>query len=292
MTEPNGADPGPCGRTDVRPRLRDAAADRSLHDAGVVVLLDAATSIVPRLQHVFDTCYGIAPAGFHATMYCDDRAFKERVHGELRAILLPWLDALFEGHRLLLSNFVTKSTGEAGVMPPHQDWTFVDERFAASYNVWIPLVDVNSANGAMSLLPRGHRIPLTIRGTDTPNAFDRVDADSRLVEISMSAGDVLVHDHRVLHSSPANHGDADRVVAGCALAPTGVPILHYRQVAEGVLERFTVPERFYTDHTFGADHLAASAGSPVPDRFSQPRFTERDLPEPVEVSRHRVRPAV
>jgi ectoine hydroxylase-related dioxygenase (phytanoyl-CoA dioxygenase family) len=42
---------------------------------------------------------------------------------------------------------MVKSKGENGSLHPHQDWNIVDEREFNSYNIWLPLVDVNAENG-------------------------------------------------------------------------------------------------------------------------------------------------
>jgi ectoine hydroxylase-related dioxygenase (phytanoyl-CoA dioxygenase family) len=263
-----------------RPHLRDARLDEVLERDGFVLIPGAARSSVRPLRRLHHRVVGQVPAGFDSTFYSGDRTVKEAVHTKLLAAMTPMLDSLFVGHEPLLTNFVTKGRSESGVMPPHQDWTFVDEDDAASLNVWIPLVAVDRRNGAMSLLPHGHQMPLTIRGTDTPDPFGAIgDAlADQMVEVPMRAGDVLVHDHRVLHGSPPNRRRRARVVAGCALLPEGVRPLHFRQVGPGRLERFELDPTFFTEHTFGAPELPSSATKVADVAFEQPVFARDDLP--------------
>lgn len=264
----------------MRPRLQDPEADGALERDGFVVLRGEARNAVGLLRGVHRATLGSVPEGFHATLHSPDPELKHQVHRELLEALEPMLDRWFTGHRPLLASFVTKGRGGDGLMPPHQDWTFVDETQHSSLNVWIPLVRVDSRNGAMSVLPRGHRVPFTIRGTDTVNAFRALDPDVArdMVEVPMAAGDVLVHDHRVLHSSPPNTRRRPRIVVGCALLPEHVDAVHYRRVGPGSLQKFAVEQRFFTEHTYGCSDFPPSASRQADVVFEQPALTRSDLP--------------
>ena len=262
-----------------RPRFRDAQLDLILEDLGFVVLRGAGVDLIRPARRLHRQVAGSVPPGFHSTMYSSDDTAKRRVNEGLTSLFTPLLDRLFVGHRPLLSSFVTKGRGAEGTMPPHQDWTFVDEPGGSSFNVWVPLVDVDQRNGAMLLLPRGHRLPRTIRGTDTTNPFERIEhlVVPRMVSLDMHAGDVLVHDHRVLHGSPPNARRRPRIVAGCAVVPQGAEVVHYRSVAPGRLDRYQVEDRFFTDHTYGAAALPPSARPTGAVEFANPVFEAGDL---------------
>lgn len=261
-----------------RPRFRDPSLDERFDEIGYVVVPDAGRRSLRALRRLHRQVVGTTPPGFHSTMYSTDGVAKERVNGELTALLRPLLDDLFADHRPLLSSFVAKGRGDGGAMPPHQDWTFVDEPAYASMNVWIPLVDVDGRNGAMQVLPRAHRLPLTIRGTDTANPFAAIEnlVAERMVSLEMCAGDVLVHDHRVVHGSPPNTSRRQRVVAGCAVVHPAARIVHFRQ-AGMCLERYDVEDRFFTDHTYGNAAFPSSARRVATIDFTNPTFQADDL---------------
>lgn len=265
--------------TSQRPRFRDPELDGLLEELGFVVLRGAGLDLIRPAQRLHRQVVGTVPPGFHSTMYSADDTAKRRVNEGLTSLFTPLLDSLFLDHRPLLSSFVTKGRGSDGKMPPHQDWTFVDEPGGSSFNVWVPLVDVDQRNGAMSVLPRGHRLPRTIRGTDTTNSFRQIEplVAARMVSLDMRAGDVLVHDHRVLHGSPPNARRRPRVVAGCAVVPLGVQVVHYRSVAPGRLDRYHVDDRFFTDHTYGSAELPPSAHLTGTVEFVNPVFDTGDL---------------
>jgi hypothetical protein len=278
----SASSPSPAGelRDVLRPRLTDPRLDAVLEEQGYVVVPGAGKGRLRAMRTAHRRTMGRVPEGFDSTIYSGDEARKRAVHQALLEAMAPVLDALLSGYAPLLTSFVTKGRSEGGTMPPHQDWTFVDEQTSASLNVWIPLVDVDHRNGAMSVLPGGHRMPATIRGTDTPNAFRAVEDEvtGRMVELPMRAGDVLVHDHRLLHASPPNRRRRPRVVAGCAVIPETAAPIHFRQVGPHRVERYELDPSFYVEHTFGAEGLPASARRVATIDFEQPVFSIRDLP--------------
>lgn len=264
----------------LRPHLSDPQLDEELEEQGYVLIPGAGRRHLRAMRAAHRRVSGAVPPGFDSTIYSSDETRKRAVHGALVEAFAPLLDDLLHGHRALLASFVTKGRSEAGTMPPHQDWTFVDEASGSSLNVWVPLIDVDHRNGAMSLLPGGHRMPFTIRGTDTPNPFVAVEAQAaaQMVELPMRAGDVLVHDHRVLHASPPNRRRRPRVVAGCAVIAEQDAPIHYRQVGSRRVERYEIDPAFFVEHTFGADRLPDSARLVETFDFEQPIFTDQDLP--------------
>ena len=262
-----------------RPRMQDPELDARYERDGYVVVRGAARSVVRPLLDAHRTLVGRAPAGFHSTPYSTDSGQKLAVHRAVTAALGPIVDELVSGHRVLLSSFISKRRGSDGVMPPHQDWTFVDEPAVASMNFWVPLVDVDHRNGALSVLPGGHRVPGNIRGSGTANSFAHIEefAAGRMVEMPMAAGDVILHDHRLLHSSPPNTRRRPRITAGCALVPVDSQAVHYRQVSSGRLERYLLEDRFFTDLTSGAGDLPPSARLVETLHHENSMFTESDL---------------
>lgn len=266
--------------TSDRPVLRDSTIDDELLAEGYVVLRGAARPIVRELRRVHRQFVGRAPAGFHSTMWSSDTDHKRTVHGRLVEALTPLLDEVFLDYRPMLANFVTKARGDGGVMPAHRDWTFVDEAAgASSVNVWIPLTDVDGRNGGISVLPRSHRLAATIRGTDTSDPFSPVGdvVRSNMVELPMSAGDVLIHDHRVLHGSPPNQRRRARLATACAVVAADAQLVHYKIGDDGVMRRYRITDSFFLRHTFGSASLPEDVVLVGDVEFTDPVIDEADL---------------
>ncbi len=262
-----------------RPQLRDRELDRQLEDLGYVVLPGAAASVVPSLRAAHRQLVGRVPPGFHSTPYTRDPTTRRRVHDRLVQLLGPVVEREVSGARPILGSFVTKRRGSAGRMPPHMDWTFVDEHVAASLNFWVPLEDVDERNGAMEVLPASHRVVGTIRGLGTDNPFAGIEPDvaRHMVTVPMEAGDVLVHDHRLLHASEPNQSRRARLVAALALVPESTPTIHFRQTGPGELVRYDLDDQFFVDYVYGDEELPASAREVEHVSFENPTFTLEDL---------------
>lgn len=262
-----------------RPQLRDRALDLQLQDRGYVVVPGAAAAVVPGLRAAHRQLVGRVPPGFHSTPYTRDPETRRQVHERLVALLGPVVEHELEGARPILGSFVTKRRGSDGRMPPHMDWTFVDERVAASLNFWVPLDDVDGRNGAMEVLPTSHRVAGTIRGLGTENPFAEIEPDvaRQMVTLPMRAGDVLVHDHRLLHSSEPNLSRRPRLVAALALVPATAPAVHFRQAGPGELVRYDIDDRFFVDYVYGDEEVPSSARVVGHVRFVNPTLTLEDL---------------
>jgi len=262
-----------------RPHIRDMQADEELVERGFVVLPGAARHAVPELRAAHRLLVGRAPAGFHSTPYTRDASVRRNVHDRLVEILHPVVDGSIAGARPILGSFVTKRRGEESRMPPHMDWTFVDEQVASSLNFWVPLENVGARNGAMKVLPYSHRVRGTIRGLGTDNPFAHIEGAvaGQMVTLRMRAGDVLIHDHRLLHASEPNRSRRPRLVAALALVPESEPAVHFKQVAPGQMIRYDLEDRFFVDYVYGDEDLPSSARERDQRRFANPTLTLEDL---------------
>jgi ectoine hydroxylase-related dioxygenase (phytanoyl-CoA dioxygenase family) len=72
---------------------------------------------------------------------------------------------------------------------------------------------VNDQNGFIRVLPFSHVYVDDIRGLHIPRSFEDLDEalTAQSIGLPMRAGQVLVYDYRLLHSSPPNQSHADRV---------------------------------------------------------------------------------
>ena len=78
------------------------------------------------------------------------------MNDQIKAVCRRAMDETFENAVTLEEElFMTKSKRDSnGALRPHQDWSIVDEESFRSYNVWIPLVNVDENNGAIQVLPQ------------------------------------------------------------------------------------------------------------------------------------------
>jgi ectoine hydroxylase-related dioxygenase (phytanoyl-CoA dioxygenase family) len=150
----------------------------------------------------------------------------------------------------------------------HQDWSLVDERKARSVSIWCPLGATHSANGNLQMVLKSHLDFGRSRGVNVPSTFSESDELSlrrtRLLDLPMEEGDVLIFDHRMIHCSPPNRSGSERVSAVLALIPEEESLIH-QYAAPGsdgtVLEMLALdPDHFYAlnffDYARKPEHLA------------------------------------
>jgi hypothetical protein len=115
-------------------------------------------------------------------------------------------------------------------------------------------VDTTEGNGWLQVVPGSHRFTDRPRGTGLiqwPFAGVQDLLRERLRPLPLEAGDVVVHDSALIHSSPANRTEVDRPVLGLGLAPVGSSLVHYHSADGRLLERFEVTDDFYLTHALG-----------------------------------------
>lgn len=245
-----------------RPRLNDPAMEADLERDGYAVteaFVDA--SEIAALAEVFATHdVPIHRAAFSASILSDDVAYRTAVDRELKAILKPKVNALFNGYRHCLANFVAKTpvapgaAANAGEVMIHQDIAFVDESRYQSLGIWIPLMDVDTSNGCVWALPGSHRFNPGPRGPGTPYPYREMDPllYPRLRPIPMKAGSLMVFCQKLFHASRPNHTATTRVAVGGLLVPQAAQLYCYYAESHAArrIEVFAVDDLFYTRYQY------------------------------------------
>lgn len=220
-----------------RPVLRDAHAEHALTQQGYVVLPLLGAAAAAQLLAQLNRQVPEFPDGFFASVHVQDAGLRTAVNALLMATFQPLMAAACLDSTLLGGAFINKAPGPRGVLPPHQDWNIVDESLHRSFNVWVPLVDTDAANGAIQVLPGSHRWLPTVRGPGIPCVYRQVHARLRAAMrlLPISAGEVLIYDHRLLHCSDMNTTRQPRPGAVMGLVPAEAAMLYHCPGEGGVL---------------------------------------------------------
>lgn len=215
--------------TSHRSLLVDADAERALTADGYSVLPLLGAAEVGRLLDRLSEWVPDFPEGFYASVHVANAQLRAGVNALLMATFGPMLTTVCREARLLGGAFINKAPGPRGALPPHQDWNIVDETRHRSFNVWVPLVDTNAANGAISVIPGSHHWLPTVRGPNIPCVFRQVHPELRAAMklLPMRAGEVLIYDHRLLHCSDINDTPNHRPGAVMGLVPAEAELKHY-----------------------------------------------------------------
>jgi len=205
--------------------------------------------------------------GFSTSIYDGRPEYRRQVLEVMDEHVQPALADLLDDYRIMWANFLVKQPG-ADPVPPHVDWTFLDEDRFSSVTIWCPLRDTTPENGTLGVVSGSHHRIDFLRAANIPT-FERceqavADIDDRPI-IPVRAGQAIVMDNRVVHFSTPNHGDEPRVVVGCVAGPAEAELHHYWQDEQEQLLRFDIDRSFYLDYVIGEPpHRSSGVRGAVP----------------------------
>lgn len=238
--------------------FRDARVQAEFEKSGYVVIdlldqaqVDELTGFYNGLKNASTPAYG-----FQVSLDNESPDFVRSVSERLVKTVRGSVDRLFQHHKIFTASFVTKAKNPLGVVPPHQDWTFVDESQFWSATIWCPLVDVNMDNGALGLIKGSHRLYDHVRPSPspqyTPPFKDQLFSIFPYLNIvELRAGQAVVFDNRTLHASPPNITDQTRVAFGIGITQEGADIRHYYMLPgqqKPLMEGYEVQQEFFYNY--------------------------------------------
>lgn len=225
---------------------------------------------IQALKTIFSDNHASTPEGFYATTHLEDKAKRKALSDQAMSILTVPIEAQFENIHLLGGAFISKAPGEKGTLPLHQDWNLVDEKHARSYNLWIPLVDVNEVNGAMRILVGSHSKQETFRGPNVPPVLYPISSEvvQHMVSLNMKAGEAVLYDHALWHSSPQNQTSELRLAFVLGVVPKEAELKYYQQNGDMVEEYASHPNFFFeNDRESGPNGLTLLRSFHHPNAF-------------------------
>lgn len=177
----------------------------------------------------------IGQYGFHISLENKNPDYVNGVFNKLFSVFIPKLNQLLVNYKPFTASYVIKEAGLQNIVPPHQDWSFVDEEKFCSATVWVPLMDVNKSNGALGVIKGSHKLFNYQRQSPSPQAKTVLSPHAftlfPYVEIiEMLAGEALIFDNRTIHASPPNTSGITRIGAGIGITQKEAALLHYYQV--------------------------------------------------------------
>lgn len=211
------------------PIFFSAEYNKALETEGYVIVPFLNGDELTGLTDFFYSNHNNLPEGMYASSHAPDFLFRQKMNEEIRLVCKRALTETFENATALGATFMVKSKGQNGSLHPHQDWSIVDEAQFNSYNIWLPLVDVNAENGTLLILPNSHNWLKNTRGLNIPSSFDKVENEvwQYLKPLNVKAGYAVVYDHRLLHASDINKTDIPRLVIVYGIIPNQAQMRYY-----------------------------------------------------------------
>jgi len=192
--------------------------------------------------------------GFHISLDNQNQELVTAVGEKIKSVLVPKTTDIFDRGQVFTASYVIKEPGLQNIVPPHQDWSFVDENEFCSVTVWTPLVDVTENNGALGIIKGSQNLFNHHRSSPSPQSksplADHIFTLFPYVEIvEMKAGETLIFNNKLIHASPPNLSDQSRIAVGIGVTQEEAQLRHYYHVPNSEpaqLEVYEVEKEFYT----------------------------------------------
>jgi ectoine hydroxylase-related dioxygenase (phytanoyl-CoA dioxygenase family) len=214
---------------------------------GFVVISLLESDDVNKLAALYKEVQPESFKGFSSTIYNQDITLKKSTSEKIGSIVRQRIDNYFGVFRPLGSSFLCKTPGEDSIMPVHQDWTIVDESVFDSITVWMPLVDVDKRNGAMKVLPGSHKFSDALRSPTLHGVFQNIhpQIEEKMQWLKVKAGEAVVFSQALLHASPPNLSENERVIATFGLVHEQAKLSFVHRNNEGLVEQYAIDDDFF-----------------------------------------------
>lgn len=191
--------------------------------------------------------------GFSMSIEDADKTKVRTIRDRIYQIALPSALLHFQDAKAIAGSFVVKHPNPLGVVPPHQDWTFVaNEGENYSVTCWIALIDTKLENGCMGVISGSHNLVGNLRPSPSPQVPTPLGGNvfsifPYLEMKEMKAGEALIFDHRTFHGSTPNITNELRIAVGLGFTQKDSQLCHYTLKPNGkkdTLLKYRIDEDF------------------------------------------------
>lgn len=260
--------------------LHDPEKNEQLITKGHVVLDILSSAEVAYFSALYKKWHPVPPKEFYKSYFSSDMVYKKEVEDAIMNYCFPKIEKQFTDCNAFGAMFVVKPQGESGHIPPHQDWSFVDETKHWSLNMWLPIQDVAERDGSMRFLNGSQFFLETIRGAQTPELYNHLiqEIEQNLEDVPLKAGQAVFFYHGIVHCSHFNQMPEERVCLGLSLTQKEAPIyFHLLQEGEHLAEKFEVPVSFFIDYAHHRGQMPKSAVSLGKDQRLFNKLSKEEL---------------
>jgi hypothetical protein len=252
--------------------LKDPLLEEQLTEQGYVVIPFLKETEVQDLVSFYFSNNPVGIDGMYATAHAPDVSFRIKMNEHIRQVFARAISEVFVNCSPLGGSYVVKGKGSRGTLNPHQDWNIVDEQKYRSFNIWVPLVDLNKDNGAIQVLPKSHAWLQSYRSANISSAYEKV-YDliwDKMAPLFMKKGEALIYDHRLLHASGENRSEELRLASVYGIIPEEAQMYYYHRDGDNTVEVYeSNPDFFLYQNIFEGPKGLQKVGSFSHD-FYQP----------------------
>ncbi len=233
--------------------LRDNILNEKLHTDGYVKIPLLQTEAIQRLLQLYNNSPNAKNPyfGFHVTLDLQSSEQIENISKEIVSVIDDAVQEFLQGFKYISPRFAVKEASQNSLIPPHQDWSFVDESLYQSYNLWVAVTPCTLQNGTLGFLKDSHSKLSNIRATPLPifevpfqeYAYDLTES---LDFVELQAGDALLFNSRIIHASKPNTTAHPRVNLAIEITDAQAPLIHYNISADRRrIRTYAIDESFF-----------------------------------------------
>lgn len=188
---------------------------------------------------------------FYSTSFLNSAEKRILISQEIQKIVRSKANTVFQNHQELGAVFLIKSSGENTQMPIHQDWTVVEEPENHSITIWIPLIDTTELNGAITVLPKSHRLSTGLRSPSIQDPLQDIKELARPImeTLEMKAGQAFIFSHALLHASHSNVSGESRIAVAYGLINQETNLIYYHKPStDSKVQKLTIPKDFFISY--------------------------------------------
>lgn len=224
---------------------------KSFKEEGYIVINLLNPAEVAELQTIYDKSYIPQSEHFYSTSFMQSEVDRKAISEKIQAIIRPKADLVFDNHQELGAVYLIKPTGENSQMPIHQDWTVVDEPEHHSITAWIPLVDTTKENGAITVLPKSHRLSTGLRSPSLQDPLEDIKeiAATMMTTLEMKAGQAFIFSHALLHASHSNLSQQNRIAVAYGVIHKATDLIYYHKPTQSdKVQKLSIPKDFFISY--------------------------------------------
>ncbi len=254
----------------VRPALhiaKDRDLEAVLHTQGYVQLPFLNRQETDKLQKLFEAHCDLNSyeRPRYTSLEFADFETRNIFYNAIRETIAGKLDLILKNYKIPILQFFVKMPSSDGDINFHTDTTLLlNPHLEPHYAVWIPLQDVDEHNGTITVVPESH---LWYNGISSPFVtwsflpyLDNI--RERAVNLNIKAGQLIIFDNRLIHSSTFNTSSKPRIsVAGRVTHQLSKYYSFYKKEgAENIFSIFEEPDNLYLDERWSPGQITSPTG--------------------------------
>jgi hypothetical protein len=193
--------------------------------------------------------------GFHVTLDLNSEEKINEISTFISSKIKPFSEQYFNNYKFISPRFAIKEPNQNSMIPPHQDWSFVEEEKYESYNLWIAITPSTDQNGTLGFIPGSHLKLKNIRATPlpiykVPFCHFAMDLLPHINFESLNIGQAFLFNSKIIHASKPNVTNKARINIAVEITDKEAQLKHYYlNPNSNKVEEFNIDESFFNKYS-------------------------------------------